>query len=297
MSLNTSDMETVDPIEKKRIEDSIEKAEINDDLEQGIPDPAAGEDDASTGEIISYAMGSLAGAFSNATIVVMPLILMLVLKVNPILVGLVTALKVIWDAVTDPVMATVTDNFRSRWGRRRPFVLIGGLVLPMILIAGWALMPKNDKIEPNTRLIPVSSLSEKRLAEFGQLLVAYDVGNVRLQASDITGNQALPETINGDGKHQSGLIEKAVKKINSPIVTFVKEDSAAGDEEVTETPLLSLQPSVSGLKAPVAAYDELGEAVQKIGAAMYENQEPATGDQKTEEDKKEDGDFSIYDMR
>jgi len=266
--MNMSNVGAADSGEEKVIEDLIEKAEIQDDLELGRPDPAAEEEDASTSEIISYSLGSVSGSFSNANIYLMPMILMLVLKINPILVGLMTALKMIWDAVTDPIMATFTDNCRSRWGRRRPFILVGGVFLPIILAACWWMMPKNDKVEPNTPLIPSSSYSEKRLAEFGQLLVAYDAGAIRLQSADIVGDQPLPDTINGTESGKNGLVEKAVKKINSSMVAFVTPESLEKDNAASQTPLLSIQPSVSGLDAAIATYDEPGALQDSRGRSF-----------------------------
>lgn len=39
----------------------------------------------------------------------------------------------IWDAVTDPLMGSITDNTRTKMGRRRPFMLFGGVLLVIAL--------------------------------------------------------------------------------------------------------------------------------------------------------------------
>jgi GPH family glycoside/pentoside/hexuronide:cation symporter len=41
--------------------------------------------------------------------------------------GIAMALAVFWDAITDPVMGHISDNTRSRFGRRHPYLLWGGL--------------------------------------------------------------------------------------------------------------------------------------------------------------------------
>ncbi len=66
------------------------------------------------------------------------------LGVNPILVGLALTLIRFYDAFTDPVAGWISDNFRSKYGRRRPFILIfgvgAGLGLPVLFLVspGWA---------------------------------------------------------------------------------------------------------------------------------------------------------------
>ena len=40
-------------------------------------------------------------------------------------VGLMLALSRVFDGVTDPVIGFMSDRIRTRWGRRKPFVLIG----------------------------------------------------------------------------------------------------------------------------------------------------------------------------
>lgn len=49
------------------------------------------------------------------------------LHVSPTAVGAMMLLGKAWDAFTDPAMGYVSDTTRSRWGRRRPYVLIGAI--------------------------------------------------------------------------------------------------------------------------------------------------------------------------
>ncbi len=53
------------------------------------------------------------------------------------LIGTVMSLAAISDAITDPLMGFVTDRFRTRWGRRKPWILIG---TPLWGVAVWMLL-------------------------------------------------------------------------------------------------------------------------------------------------------------
>lgn len=86
-----------------------------------------------------------AGAFVNNTLAAaiggMTIILNLGLGMNPALVGLIGAIPRLFDALTDPLMGFVSDNTRSRWGRRRPYVFAGAILSGLIFIALWQ-MPR-----------------------------------------------------------------------------------------------------------------------------------------------------------
>ncbi len=50
------------------------------------------------------------------------------------LAGVAIMIGKFWDAVSDPVMGFMSDHTRSRWGRRRPYLLFGSLPL---LLTMW----------------------------------------------------------------------------------------------------------------------------------------------------------------
>lgn len=58
-----------------------------------------------------------------------------VLGVDALLVSVALAVAIVFDAVTDPLVASFSDNLRSRWGRRHPLMLIAALPLGACLAA------------------------------------------------------------------------------------------------------------------------------------------------------------------
>tara|TARA_R110000868_G_scaffold236992_2_gene491017 strand:+ start:154 stop:1824 length:1671 start_codon:yes stop_codon:yes gene_type:complete len=52
-----------------------------------------------------------------------------ILGVDALLVSTVLAVALIFDAMTDPIVATISDNLHTRWGRRHPLMLLGALPL------------------------------------------------------------------------------------------------------------------------------------------------------------------------
>ena len=85
------------------------------------------------------------GAFVNNTLAAaiggMIIILNLGFGLSPALVGLLGALPRVTDAVTDPLMGYISDNTRSRWGRRRPYIFVGAISVGIIFALLWQ-MPR-----------------------------------------------------------------------------------------------------------------------------------------------------------
>lgn len=89
-------------------------------------------------ERIGFATGTLPFNFgaSGINTIAYP-IYNIVLGMSPTLIGIVLAIARIWDAVTDPVMGSISDNFRSKWGRRRPFIAVGAILCAIAFPAIW----------------------------------------------------------------------------------------------------------------------------------------------------------------
>ena len=51
--------------------------------------------------------------------------------------GIAMALAVFWDAITDPVMGHITDNTKSRFGRRHPYLVLGGIGVIAAYVFLW----------------------------------------------------------------------------------------------------------------------------------------------------------------
>lgn len=85
---------------------------------------------------LAFSSGALEEAMIGAAGIATMLFYNQVLGVSPSLCGTVFLISSIVDAVSDPLVGAWSDHFRSRWGRRHPFMLFS--VLP--LTVGFYLM-------------------------------------------------------------------------------------------------------------------------------------------------------------
>lgn len=86
---------------------------------------------------LAWGMGGMANDLINVITVLAIPIYSIALGVNPAWIGIVLMLPRIWDAFSDPIMGHISDNFRSRWGRRRPLILLGAILLFITFSLLW----------------------------------------------------------------------------------------------------------------------------------------------------------------
>ena len=61
-----------------------------------------------------------------------------VVKMDPLLAGLAIAIGRVWDAVTDPLVGFLSDKTKSRWGRRKPYIFIGAILMFFAMVLLWS---------------------------------------------------------------------------------------------------------------------------------------------------------------
>lgn len=99
----------------------------------------APEDRISFPQRIAYGAGAFVNNLLSAAIGGMMIILNLGLHMDPRLVGWVSALPRLVDTIIDPIMGYVSDNTRSRWGRRRPYIFVGAILTAVVFALLWQL--------------------------------------------------------------------------------------------------------------------------------------------------------------
>jgi GPH family glycoside/pentoside/hexuronide:cation symporter len=93
-----------------------------------------------TGRIFGYAIGE--GAMSitmNGLANFGMLFYAQILGLNATWAGIALSITVFWDAIIDPVVGHVSDNTRTRIGRRHPYILWGGIALAFSFFSLWAI--------------------------------------------------------------------------------------------------------------------------------------------------------------
>ena len=97
-----------------------------------------GDDEPTAKELLSFGAVALPKelARTNASFLILP-IFNIGMGFNPLIISMILMFQGIWDSVTDPAVGYISDNFKSKWGRRRPFILVGVVLTAIVGMAIW----------------------------------------------------------------------------------------------------------------------------------------------------------------
>ena len=95
---------------------------------------------------IAFGVGMLANQMFPAALGVFIIVLVQDLGFAALWWGIIQFAPRIFDAVTDPIMGFISDNTKSKWGRRRQYVFIGGILMGVAYIAMWQIYKDNGVV-------------------------------------------------------------------------------------------------------------------------------------------------------
>jgi len=91
------------------------------------------------GQKLAFGVGMLANQMFPAVLGIFMVVLVQDLGFPGWMWGVIYFFPRIFDALTDPIMGYISDNTKSRWGRRRHYVFIGAIVMGIAFVAMWQL--------------------------------------------------------------------------------------------------------------------------------------------------------------
>lgn len=92
---------------------------------------------------IAFGVGMLANQMFPAALGVFMVVLLAGFGFDPWMVGFLTFAPRLFDFIIDPIMGFITDNTRSRWGRRRHYVFVGALIMGISFLLMWQIFKEN----------------------------------------------------------------------------------------------------------------------------------------------------------
>ncbi|MDN3204814.1 MFS transporter [Algoriphagus sediminis] len=92
----------------------------------------------------AFGAGNLANQLFPAALGAFMYYLVVAYKMDPLDAALLSSIPRLMDAITDPIMGYITDNTRSKWGRRKPYIFLGAFITGITFMIMWQLNPEDS---------------------------------------------------------------------------------------------------------------------------------------------------------
>jgi GPH family glycoside/pentoside/hexuronide:cation symporter len=111
-------------------------------MSENTPEKTASKSKLPVKEKVAFGAGEFANRYGeNGVNDIATPVYNIILGLNPATIGIVLMLMRIWDAITDPIMGWISDNWRGSHGRRKPFLLLGSVLMAIAYPLIWMASP------------------------------------------------------------------------------------------------------------------------------------------------------------
>jgi len=116
------------------------------DQEKSTDQKTKRENSISFSQLAAYGAGGIIPiALFNIAGILVGLMGNISLGLSAFWLGVILIIPRLWDALSDPIIGHLSDNTRTRWGRRRPYLLVGGILVALFFVVMWWI-PKGDMV-------------------------------------------------------------------------------------------------------------------------------------------------------
>lgn len=127
-----------------------------------------------------YGIGALVTIVAvNSLMNLTSLVYIDMLKMAPFLFGIAAAIPRVWDFISDPILGSLSDNTRSRFGRRIPYILLGGIFVGVTFAAVFW-VPSAEEY-----LVQTKAITSFNIIDSNKIQVDYKLSNNNIKFKDI----------------------------------------------------------------------------------------------------------------
>ncbi len=176
-----------------------------------------------------------------------------IMGVSAIAMGVILLVARVFDAFNDPIMGVIVAKTKTKWGKFRPWLLIGTLTNAVILIVMFSAPP---------------SLDGKGLVAYAA--ITYILWGITYTMMDIPYWSMIPAfTDSGKERENLSALARSCAGVGSAIVTIITVMSVAflGNallEKKTNPETVSFDSAVNGLSAYVVLTDDAGNPTSTV---------------------------------
>jgi glycoside/pentoside/hexuronide:cation symporter, GPH family len=127
-----------------------------------------------------------------------------VVGVDPQLGSFAALIGVVWDAINDPLIGLLSDRLHTRWGRRRPFLLVFAIPFGLSFILLWVAPPW-----------------ESQLALAAYVLLAFMLADTISTLISMPFNALMPEIVPGYDERTSLMGIRSFVQLVASLVTVI----------------------------------------------------------------------------